>query len=253
MSSVAVGLIVFGSLFCGALLGIVLHSRLPSHHLSEDSKHLVEVGIGIIGTMAALVLGLLVGSATSSYNTQRNELMDLSAKIILLDRVLARYGPEAQSSRALLRSTVARAIDRMWPVESSGPAQLVPATDRGPEVLFDEVERLAPRTDEQRALKPEASSLLTNLVQTRWLMFTQSSGGGVSLPMLVIMVFWFTLTFVGFGLFAPPNTTVIATLLLCAFSVAAAIVLVLDLFTPFQGVVRLSSEPLRLALAQLGQ
>jgi Protein of unknown function (DUF4239) len=252
MSSVAVGLIVFACLFCGALLGVALHSRLPSHHLGEDSKHLVEVGIGIIGTMAALVLGLLVGTATSSYNTQRNELMELSAKVILLDRTLAHYGPEAQPSRAALRSSVANAIDRIWPVEGSGPAQLVPASDSGPEVLFDEVEKLAPKTDEQRALKPEAASLLTNLAQTRWLMFTQSSGG-VSLPMLVIMVFWFTLTFVGFGLFAPPNTTVIATLLLCAFSVAAAIVLVLDLFTPFQGVVRLSSEPLRLALAQLGQ
>lgn len=252
MSSLAVGLTVFACLFGGALLGIVLRQALPSHHLSDESKHLVEVGIGIIGTMAALVLGLLVGSATSSYNSQRNELLELSAKVVLLDRILAHYGPEAQPVRTTLRSTVLRAIDRIWPSERSRSAQLAPATGRGAEALFDGIEGLAPKNDVQRALKPEAAAIVANLAETRWLIFEQSESG-VSLPLLVVMVFWFTMTFIGFGLFSPRNATVITTLLVCALSVAGAIVLVVELYTPFEGIVRLSSEPLRLAAAHLGQ
>lgn len=252
MSSFATGLIVFACFFGGALLGIVLRHTLPSHHLSEDSKHLVEVGIGIIGTMAALVLGLLVGSATGAYNTQRNELLETSAKIVFLDRVLGHYGPETQSARSTLRSTVLLAIDRVWPNERSRSAQLTPPTTGGVPAIFDEIEALTPKNDVQRELKPEAVGLVGSLAQTRWLIFEQSESG-VSVPLLVVMVFWFTMTFVGFGLFSPPNATVITTLLVCALSVAGAIVLVIELYTPFQGIVRLSSEPLRLAVAQLGQ
>src|SRR4030095_6662186 len=114
MSSITISLIVFACIFGGALLGILLHAVLPQHHLSNESKDIVKLGMGLVGTMAALVLGLLVASAKGSYDTQSAELTQMSANIALLDRVLALYGPETKETRALLRGAVARVLDQMW-------------------------------------------------------------------------------------------------------------------------------------------
>ena len=73
------------------------------------------------------------------------------------------------------------------------------------------------------------------------------------MPFLVVLVFWLTILFISFGLFAPPNATVIATLFVCALSVSGAIFLILELDQPFEGLIRISSAPLRNALAHLGQ
>src|SRR5215469_18008071 len=109
MGTAATCSIVFASLFTGAMFGMFLRPLLPGNHLNEDSKGVVNLGAGIIGTMAALVLGLLVASAKGNYDTRYNEVLDASAKIALLDRILAQYGPEAKSTREQLRGTVANA------------------------------------------------------------------------------------------------------------------------------------------------
>src|SRR4051812_41205532 len=122
MSSMTISWIVFACVFGGALLGMVLRAVLPERHLSPESKDLVKVGTGLIATMAALVLGLLVASAKSSFDTQRSELAQVSANIILLDRILAHYGPETKEVRELLRRAAVGAIDRLWPETGSRPA-----------------------------------------------------------------------------------------------------------------------------------
>ena len=91
-----------------------------------------------------------------------------------------------------------------------------------------------------------------DLAKLRWLMFEQGSTS-ISLPVMVVLVFWLAIVFTSFGLFAPPNLTVIATLFLCALSVSGAIFLILAMYTPFRGVMQISSAPLRNALAHLGQ
>src|SRR6516164_9605850 len=106
MSSMTISWIVFGVVFGGALLGMALRALLPEHHLSQDSKDVVKVGMGLIGTISALVLGLLIASAKSSYDTQRNGLAQLAANISLLDRIFAHYGPEAKECRAQLKDNV---------------------------------------------------------------------------------------------------------------------------------------------------
>src|SRR5215467_15321036 len=106
MNSITISLIAFGCVFGAALLGMFLRGHLPEHHLNEDSKRIVNLGAGVIGTMAALVLGLLVASAKGNYDTQNNEVLDASAKLALLDHVLAQYGPESKSSREQLRQIV---------------------------------------------------------------------------------------------------------------------------------------------------
>jgi hypothetical protein len=251
MNIIVIRLIVFACTFGSALLGMFLRAVLPERHLSADSKETVRLGMGMIVTMAALVLGLLVASAKSFYDTQNSDLTQLSANVILLDRVLAHYGPETKEARDLLRGAVARSLDLIWHRDHQQPSQLEP-TAAGGEILYDKIQALSPQNDVQPALQAQASSMAVDLAKLRWLMFEQASTS-VSLPLLAVLVLWLAVVFASFGLFAPRNVTVIATLFLCALSVSAAIFLILAMYTPFQGLMQLSSAPLRNALAHLGQ
>jgi hypothetical protein len=103
VSAISIGLIVFALVFGSALIAIWLQSALPEHHLSTESKDVVKLGIALIATMSALVLSLLVASAKSAFDTRSNQLVQASADIILLDRALARHGPETKDARSLLR------------------------------------------------------------------------------------------------------------------------------------------------------
>jgi hypothetical protein len=250
MSSIAVSLIVFAIVFGGALLGFLLRSALPPQHLRKDSKDIVRLGIGLVGTMAALVLGLLVASAKSSYDAQSNELTQVSANIIELDRVLAHYGPEAKEARGQLRSSVVRTVERIWPKDHSRPSALEPSF--GAESLYGRIQQLSPKDNLQRSMQVEALSIASGISQTRWLMYEQGAGS-VPLPMLVILVLWLTIIFISFGLFAPRNTTVIASLFVSALSVSWAILLILEMYRPFEGLIQISGAPLYAALAHLGQ
>lgn len=250
MNASITGGIVFACVFGGALLGIYLRAALPAHHMNADSKDLVKLGTGLIATMAALVLGLLIASAKSSYDAQSNELVGLSANVVLLDRMMAHYGPEAKQARDLLRRGVERALDQIWPEDGSPAAAVAPTA--GAEVLYDRILELAPQNDVQRSLQVEAAKVALDLGQTRWLLFEQR-GSSIPMPFLVVLVFWLTIIFISFGLFAPRNATVIAVLFVCALSVAGAIFMILELDLPFEGLIRISSAPLRSALAHLGQ
>jgi hypothetical protein len=250
VSAMAVGGIVFACVFGGALLGMFLRAVLPAQHLSTDSQDLVKLGMGLIATMAALVLGLLIASAKSSYDAQRSEFTQMSANLILLDRVMAHYGPETQAARDLLRRSVALGLAQMWPEHSSRPVQLEPMAES--EGLYDKILELAPQHDAQRSLQAKAFEISTDLAQTRWLLVEQR-GSSIPMPFLVVLVFWLAILFVSFGLFAPPNATVFATLFVCALSVSGAIFLILELDQPFAGLIQISSDPLRNALAHLGQ
>jgi hypothetical protein len=251
MHFIVIRFIVFACTFGGALLGIFLRNVLPKPHLSADSKDTVRLGMGMVATMTALVLGLLVASAKNFYDTQSSELTQSAANVVLLDRVLAHYGPETKEARDLLRGAVVRTLDQTWHQDHQGHSQMAP-TAAGGEILYDKIQALSPTNDTQRTLKAQASSMAIDLGKLRWLMFEQASTS-VSLPLLVVLIFWLTLVFVSFGLFAPPNLTVIGTLFLCALSVSGAIFLILAMYTPFEGLMQISSEPLRNALAHLGQ
>jgi hypothetical protein len=250
MSSIAISLIVFLCLFGGTVIGILLGGTFPEHHLSSDSKDTVRVAMGLVATMAALVLGLLVSSAKSSYDTQSAELTDMSARVILLDRVLAHYGPETQEARDLLRGAVADSLDRIWPQERRKTSAAAPSFSA--EGLLDKIQALSPTDDTQRSLKAQALSMAIGLSQTRWLIFEQGATS-VSKPMLVILVFWLTAIFLSFGLFASRNATATAALFVSGLSVSCAIFLILEMYTPFGGLIKISSAPLRSALAHLGK
>jgi hypothetical protein len=251
MSAIAISSIVFACVFGGALAGIFLRGFLPKHHLAPESRGVVTAGMGLVATLAALVLGLLIASAKGAYDSQSTEVTELSAKVVFLDRVLAHYGPEAQEVRELLRNSVARAIDQMW---SKDPSILFKSTPgaSGAEALVNKIQDLSPKNDAQRAMQSQAMSIVMALGQTRWLLYEQRLSS-VSMPVLVVLTFWVTALFVSFGLFAPFNMTTIASLVVSALSVSGAIFLILEMYTPYAGLIQISSAPLRAALAQLGQ
>jgi len=251
MNSIAAKSIVFACVFGGAVCGILLGRALPQDQLSPDSKEVVRLGMGLVATMAALVLGLLVSSAKSFYDAQSTELAQISAKVILTDRLLAHYGQETKEVRDLLRGLVADGVDAIWPQKRTQPSRVV-APSTVPENLVAKIQALSPLDDRQRSIQAQALGMAIGLVQTRWFMYEQQVGA-VSMPIIVILVFWLTAIFISFGLFAPCNATVITALFVAGLSVSGAIFLILELYGPFGGLIRISSAPLRSTLEQLGK
>jgi hypothetical protein len=190
-----------------------------------------------------------VASAKGSFDACDVELKQMATNTILLDRSLAHFGTETNEIRTMLKFALAQRIDQVWGKRINNPGG---DSQTGQEVIFDRIQQLAPRTDAQRAIQSQAESMALNLGQTRWLLFEQS-GSSISAPLLVVVVFWLSILFVGFGLFAPRNATVTVVLLVSAMSVAGAIFLILELDRPFSGLIQISSAPLVTALGVLGR
>jgi hypothetical protein len=201
--------------------------------------------------MSALVLSLLVASAKSSFDTRSNQLVQVSADIIQLDRALARYGPETKEARSLLERSVAATLERFWPTEGARPIAIDPKASPV-EALYDKIEELSPQNEAQRALRSQAETTALDMGRTRLLLF-EHLDRSIPVPFLVVLVFWLCIIFASFGLFAPRNATVIAVLCVCALSVSGAIFLILELDRSFEGLLKVSGAPLRAALAQLGR
>lgn len=250
MSSIAVGCISFACIFGCALFGLLCRALLPEHHLNTETKDVVKLGVALIATMAALVVGLLIASAKSTYDTRNSQLLQASADIILLDRLLANYGTETKDARAILQRSVATVIEQFWPADG-GRAMTRDRQASSVEALFDGVQRLSPHDELQRSIQNQALTMIIDLARTRVLLFEQLDRS-IPVPFVVILVFWLGIIFGSFGLFAPANGTVIATFCVCALSVSGAIFLILELDRSFAGLLQVSGAPLRAAVAQLG-
>ena len=255
MNGSAVGTIVLVCTFGGALVGLWLRKVLPSHHLDSDSRDTIKVGIGLIATMTALLLGLVTASAKSSFDAMDTAVKQNAVQVLTLDRLLARYGPETNEIRRGLQHTIEARIDMIWPQDSSKPASVNPILSGGGsigEALADAISALKPSNDTQRNLQSRALEVCESLLQARW-MAVAGAENSIPLPFLVILLFWLTIVFVSFGLFAPRNATVVAALFVCAISVATALFLLLEMESPFTGFIRVSPDALRHALSSLGK
>lgn len=253
MNSTLIALASAGCIFAGALLGLGLQRLLPGHHLSKETQDVVKLSAGTIATLTALVLGLLVSSAKSTFDAMNNGIVQGSAKIILLDRTLARYGPETKTAREQLKRAIAAGIEAVWPMETTDvPALTAFERANGMELVQDKLTELAPKTDAQRQALARAQQIVSDLSQTRWLLIEQEQNQ-LPFPLLCILVFWLALLFVSFGLFAPSNVTALTVLFFGACAVSAAIFLVLELSKPLEGFIKLSNAPLRNALQHLNQ
>jgi hypothetical protein len=251
MNSTTVALLAFGCTFVAAVVGVVLRERLPAHHLDGDSKDAVKLVMGLIATITALVLGLLISSAHSGYDQQNAEVQQLGIHLTEIDRILAHFGPDAAPTRELLRRMLAADLARVW--DHPGPVTNLPASGQhAAEGLFDGIAGLIPKTDLQRFGQNRALELLVSVSDTRRLLSEQASGA-LSWPLVFVLIAWLTLLFFGFGLFARFNATVVAAFCVGALSVAGALFLILEMSRPYRGWMQVSSAPLRNALAQMGQ
>jgi hypothetical protein len=252
-SSLTLALISAGCIFSGVLLGLFLHNLPPAQHLQDESKDAIKLGAGMIATVSALVLGLLVASAKSSFDSTEEAITQRAAKVIFLDRLLSDYGPETKATREQLRQTVAASIEMLWP-DTKSSAEGLAAYERmnGMQVTQMTLLQLKPTSDAQRQLFATAQQILTDLRQSRWLLI-QRAQRVIPIPFLVVLLFWLTMLHVSFGLLAPRNATVITVLFISALSVSGAIFIVLDMSHPLQGVIKVSSEPTRKTLELLGR
>ena len=249
MDSFVLSAVIFALMLGGILLGALLRSTLPDHHLSRDSQDTIRLGVGLIATMAALVVGLLIAAAKNSFDTQGGQIRQITADLILLDNLLAQYGPEAKPMRAEIRRAMPNFVNRLWheKAQTAGPFE----ADASAEKIYLEIQALAPQNDLQRSLQARAAQTSTDLAQTRLLLFAES-GSSIPLPFLGVLALWLIIIFASFSLFTSLNATVFISLSLFALSAAGAIFLVLELNDPFNGLLRISDLPLRNALAPLG-
>lgn len=244
--------IVFLCALAGVLAGMRLRKSLPESHVDAPSKDAVQLGMGMIATMTALILGLVTASAKDTFDALDGRVREAAADIIQLDRTLEGHGPEAVEIRRTLAAGVARRIDAVWPRDG----EVVVPDNRATGVEFarlvDRMRALPCRDDAQRGARERAVEIGERVLETRWLLVAEAQGS-VPTPFLVILVFWISLLFASFGLFAPRNATVVSVLVLCALSVAAAVFLILELDRPFEGLIRISPEPMRYASARIGE
>lgn len=251
--SLVLGLISAGCIFGGVVLGLLLRHLVPDQHLQEESRDTIKLGAGMVATVSALVLGLLVASAKTAFDTTQEEITQRAAKMIFLDHLLADYGPETQPAREQLRKTVASTIEILWPQKKNGASGLTEYERLfGMRTTQMMLFKLTPANDAQRYLYDTAQHLITELRQTRWALIEREQRA-IPLPFLVVLLFWLTVLHISFGLFAPRNATVITVLFISALSVSAAIFIILDMTHPLQGVITVSRAPMQKALVVIGQ
>jgi hypothetical protein len=226
---------------------------LREHHLSDESRDVVKLVTGLVATLSALVLGLLIASAKGSFDTINEELRLSAAKIILLDRALAQYGPETKDLREQLRASFKTQIDLLFakdrnPTATANASQATAAI----ETFQQKLRALSPKNDLQRSLQSRALDLLDGVAQARWLGI-EHVDNTIPRPFLVVLVFWLAVMFASFGLFAPRNGITFAALFLGALSLAASVFLIEELNGPLDGVITVSRAPMDLAYSQLGK
>ena len=239
-----------------AWLGMAVRSRLPPPHVSKESQDVIRLGMGLVATMTALLLGLVTAAAKGSYDSQDVAVKNAAAGILTLDRLLARYGPETQPTRARLQQVIEARVEATWPRRGAAAVAFDAALGGTPgrppaEDVEDQILALAPATDSQRWFKTESLKLTEEVLRTRWRLLG-SSTGSVPKLFLTVVIFWLAMTFGSFGLSAPRNGTVMTVFVISSLSVAAAVFLILELDGPFTGLLRISQEPFRYVLTNLG-
>jgi hypothetical protein len=250
-NSVTVSLITLGAIVTGIFGGETLRRVLPDVHLTSGSKDAIRLGSALIATLAALVMGLLITTAKGSYEGQYTQIRQLTANIILVDRLLEQYGPEAHESRELLRRAIKPLIERIWKKDAE-PANQSAAFEfnQTGEIFFTSLASLTPANESQRSYKERAIGIGVEMARIRLMLFVQADAK-VPGPFLVILVFWLATLFATFALFSPLNATVSITLCIFAVSASCAIFLILEMEQPFSGIMQISDSLLRNALGPL--
>ena len=254
MHSYLIASVSFLCIFGGALGGLVMQSFLPSHHLTKESQESIKLGAGLIATMAALILGLLVSSSKGTYDRVNILVNEAAANTISLNQTLKSYGPEADPLRQTLLERVTTIRNEIWPENNKVATKSADALRKGSTIL-GMVKLIADlKSDDPGALqmKNNAIAIATELNKQRW-QITIESTSKLPLTLIVIPIFWITfLTFV-YGLFAPRNPTVMMVLFCCSLSIAGAIYLICEMSMPLDGTIKVPSQPFQTVIELLSK
>jgi hypothetical protein len=251
MIIIAIALALFLGLVGVTLAGARVRRVLRAEQLSDASRDAMKLALGLVATMTAILLGLLISSAKTAFDTTRTEVIQMAAKVALLNRVLVLYGPETAEARRALRDAIAEGVRRTWPDRRGGPVQLEPNQQMG-DAVYVAISHLTPQDEAQHALKTEAANLMVQLAELRTLVQAQAVSS-VSKPLLIALILWLLVIFFGFSLLAPANLPTTLALVAGAFSVACAVFIILDLDFPFAGIVRIPNDPMINTLSQLAK
>ena len=251
LSAPAIASITFLCAFGCAMIGSHIRERLPAPHLSKESQDVVRLGMGLVATMTALLLGLVTASARSTFDAQDAAIKSSAISVLTLDRHLARYGVETAPTRSQIRAAMEFRLASTWPSEGTSNGYGATMTTEAVEAIENQIVALVPQNDAQRWFKGEALKLAEDVLKTRWRLL--GSVGAIPRAFLVVVIFWLSVTFGSFGLYAPRNATVIGVLFLAAVSVALALFLIVELDGPYDGLIRISSAPVRFAVENLGR
>jgi hypothetical protein len=245
LSPIGTAAIIFVLIVGGATAGIGLRRLLPESHLSGDSKDVIKLATALIGTMSALVLALLFASTRQSYERTSISVSRMTTDLVQLDQVLEEYGPDAAPLRAALRSGIGPLIDSIWK-ESAEKRHA--STDRPPtQRVLSMTRELSPKTPAQASLQTRALQLGTDLAETQLTLSTLAPDS-ISHPFISVLVLWLVFIFAVFSMSSPTNATLITVLFLCILSASGAIYLIIELGSPFDGLMQIPSDGVRSVL-----
>ena len=249
MRGVATGLLVFAFLAGAALLVLWLHPRLPPAHRSKETADIIRLGIGVVATITALLLSLLISSVNGSFDQAGHDVHAFATELILVDRSLRFYGPGAENARTLLTRYTQRVLQQTWPDQNATAI----VEDRPAGALLDQTEAaiLALPSDPRRPNFADlAVTEIRDVVRQRWTLI-EESGSAVSPAVVAALTLWFGLIFASFGYNAPRNALVVSVLVVCAAVIAGAIFLIVEMDGAFTGLIVVPSDSMQRALAQM--
>jgi hypothetical protein len=252
VSHAFVPLLAFAVIFAGALVGFVLQRKLPAHHLSSESKDTIKLAAGLIATLSAMVLGLLISSSATTFRSASDGITSSAAEAILLDRLFTAYGPETNQLRRDLRTSVRNAIAVIERGHADAGGVNDPA-ERGDLIvgLVDRTRLLQPQTDLQKSLLPRGVELAQDLLEAHWRLL-EGNADQLPVALLTVLLLWLVILTMTYGLFARCNATLLVILFVCSMSLAGAIFLIEEMSHPLEGLVRVSTAPLENALVRMG-
>lgn len=248
MDAFALSVAVAAAVFLCGVLGLHLHRFLPEQHLSKETQDVIRLGTGMLSVLASLVLGLLISTVKTSYDENKTALRAYSADLIVLDGALLDYGAGASTARNLLRDYTSRLLIDTWSDQSQHPF-LEENREAGEilERLREAIRSLEPTNHDQQLLAAQAHQSATALQRERWLLI-ERAGATVQPIVFVIVVCWICVIFLSFGMNAPQHTTIYMVFLTLSFAIGSAVFLIMELDSPFEGVVRISSQSVQTAL-----
>jgi hypothetical protein len=245
-----VGLAAAIFVFVGGIVGFNLHRILPEHHLSKETHDVIRLGAGMLSVLASLVLGLLIATVKTAYDNTNSAIGAYAADLAQLDETLRDYGEGALDARRRLRDYTTRLLDDVWRSPSEHPF-LVENRAAGEllEHARDAIRALPAATRDQQWLTAQALQVATSLLRERWLLLERASS--LHPIMVVILIVWVAAIFISFGINAPRHATMYAVFLVLSVAIGSAIFLVLEMDTPFEGLIRISSRPVETALQHM--